>query len=43
MTKTQVHIVFKGVRNTWNWFFPTPEVDPTLAKVRAQFKKARRK
>jgi hypothetical protein len=30
-----------GVRNVWAWFFPKPEVDETLMKVRVQFQKAR--
>jgi hypothetical protein len=36
-----LELVVKGVRKTWNWFFPEPEQDETFAKVRAQFKKAR--
>ena len=38
-----LELIFKGVRGTWRWFFPVPEpqADPTFAKVRAQFKKAR--
>ncbi len=36
---------FKGVKAVWTWFFPEPEpeVDPMIEKVRAQFRKARRK
>jgi len=36
-----LELLVKGVRNTWNWFYPEPEQDETFAKVRAQFKKAR--
>jgi hypothetical protein len=40
-----LELLVKGVKATWFWFFPKPqpEVDETFAKVRAQFRKARRK
>lgn len=40
-----LELAYKGVKATWFWFFPKPqpEVDPMIAKVRAQFRKARRK
>ena len=33
--------VVRGGVAVWNWFYPEPEMDPTLRKVQEQFKKAR--
>ncbi len=40
-----LELAYKGVKAIWFWFFPKPqpEVDETFEKVRAQFRKARRK
>jgi hypothetical protein len=40
-----LELLVKGVKAIWFWFFPKPqpEVDETFEKVRAQFRKARRK
>jgi hypothetical protein len=40
-----LEVAFKSVKAIWFWFFPKPEpkVDETFEKVRAQFRKARRK
>jgi hypothetical protein len=42
---TILELLYKGVKAIWFWFFPKPqpEVDETFEKVRAQFRKARRK